>query len=221
MANKRSETVIKKSRNRHLIYKRISYLILTGLFLIGFALGWFLKPTKVETNTETVEITKTVEVPVYEEKGLPVVNEVDYFNVPLSHSLQKFIYEVAADEEVPVSLVIAMIDYESQFDPEVVSPTDDTGLMQINEVNFFHLAQDYHCADMTDPYQNVFCGIKIIGSYLKKYDNDVTKALMCYNLGEYGANKAWENGIFCTEYTKAVETKWEVYKENGSSDETR
>ena len=207
MANKRSETVIRRSKNRHLIYKRISYLILTGLFLIGFALGWFLK-------------VKTVEVPVYEEEGLPVVNEVDYFDVPLSHSLQKFIYEVAADEEVPVSLVIAMIDIESQFDPEVVSPTDDTGLMQINEVNFFHLAQDYHCADMTNPYQNVFCGIKIIGSYLKKYDNDPTKALMCYNLGEYGANKAWENGIFCTEYTKGVETKWEEYRNYGSSNET-
>ena len=219
MANKRSETVIKKSRNRYRIYKRISYLILAGLVAIGFTICWFIKPQKVVT--ETVETVKTVEVPVYEEEGLPVVNEVDYFNVPLSHSLQKFIYEVAADEEVPVSLVIAMIDSESQFDPEVVSQTDDTGLMQINEVNFFHLAQDYHCADMTDPYQNVFCGIKIIGSYLKKYDNDVTKALMCYNLGEYGANKAWENGIFCTEYTNDVETKWEVYKEYGSSDETR
>ena len=109
MANKRSETVIKKSRNRYRIYKRISYLILAGLLAIGFTLGWFIKPQKVVT--ETVETVKTVEVPVYEEEGLPVVNEVDYFNVPLSHSLQKFIYEVAADEEVTVSLVIAIIDW--------------------------------------------------------------------------------------------------------------
>ena len=218
MANKRSETVIKKSRNRYRIYKRISYLILAGLLAIGFTLGWFIKPQKVVT--ETVETVKTVEVPVYEEEGLPVVNEVDYFDVPLSHSLQQYIYEICADNDLSVSLVIALIDQESNFNPECVSDTNDYGLMQINECNFQWVKEDYNIVDMFNPYQNVYCGINILAGYLHKYDDDYTKALMCYNLGEYGASKAWENGIFCTDYTKAVETKWEVYKENGSSDET-
>lgn len=219
MANKRSETVIKKSRNRYSIYKRILYLIFAGLLAIGFTLGWFIKPQKVVT--ETVETVKTVEVPVYEEEGLPVVNEVDYFNVPLSHSLQQYIYEICADNDLSVSLVIALIDQESNFNPECVSDTNDYGLMQINECNFQLVKEDYNSVDMFNPYQNVYCGINILAGYLHKYDDDYTKALMCYNLGEYGASKAWENGIFCTDYTKAVETKWEVYKENGSSNETR
>lgn len=219
MANKRSETVIKKSRNRYSFYKRILYLIFAGLLAIGFTLGWFIKPQKVVT--ETVETVKTVEVPVYEEEGLPVVNEVDYFNVPLSHSLQQYIYEICADNNISVSLVIALIDQESNFNPECVSDTNDYGLMQINECNFQWVKEDYNSVDMFNPYQNVYCGINILAGYLHKYDDDYTKALMCYNLGEYGASKAWENGIFCTDYTKAVETKWEGYKENGSSDETR
>lgn len=219
MANKRSETVIKKSRNRYCIYKRITYLIFAGLLAIGFTLGWFIKPQKVVN--ETVETVKTVEVPVYEEEGLPVVNEVDYFNVPLSHSLQQYIYEICADNDLSVSLVIALIDQESNFNPECVSDTNDYGLMQINECNFQWVKENYNSVDMFNPYQNVYCGINILAGYLHKYDDDYTKALMCYNLGEYGASKAWENGIFCTEYTKAVETKWEGYKENGSSDETR
>ena len=218
MANKRSETVIKKSRNRYLIYKRILYLIFAGLLAISFTLGWFIKPQKVVT--ETVETVKTVEVPVYEEEGLPVVNEVDYFNVPLSHSLQQYIYEICADNDLSVSLVIALIDQESNFNPECVSDTNDYGLMQINECNFQWVKEDYNSVDMFNPYQNVYCGINILAGYLHKYDDDYTKALMCYNLGEYGASKAWENGIFCTDYTKAVETKWEVYKENGSINET-
>ena len=202
MVNKRGKTS-RKIKNKNI--KIISIVILTGVILIGFGIGWLVKPNK------TVETIRTVEVPVKND-SLPVVSEVDYFDVPLSHNLQKFIYEVSADEGVPVTLVLAIIDVESSFNPELVSETDDTGLMQINRINFAKVEEKYHTADMTDPYQNVYVGIKIISQYLKTYDGDVTKALMCYNLGEYGANKAWNNEIYSTEYSNKVEAKWEEYQ---------
>lgn len=193
----------KKRINRHKLaviqaYTIIAIFVLFG-FVAGFLVGRFTAPKKVETVT----VTETVEVPTYTPTHLPEVGEVTYYDVPLSHSLQRFIYEVCADEDVPVSLVMAIIDHVSKFNPEVVSKTDDFGLMQINEINHEQLQEQYRAADMLDPYQNVFCGIKILGSYIEEYE-DLNYALMAYNMGEYGARKAWESGIKSTSYSESI-----------------
>ena len=202
---------IKRINRRKLVVIK-ARTIIVSLVLVGFAGGFVTGRATTQEKERVVTVTETVEVPSYEPNSLPVSEEVTYFDVPLSHSLQKYIYEVCADEEVPVALVIAMIDKESQFNPEEVSDTDDYGLMQINECNFTQLQEDYRTADMLDSYQNVFCGIKIIGSYLKTY-GDYSKALMAYNMGEYGAKKAWENGIEISSYSKAVLDLFEQYEE--------
>lgn len=192
-----------KRPNRHKVKMIQAYTVIVILMLIGGMVGLFIgritAPIDVVVETRTV----SVEVPEYEEDALPEVEDVTYFDVPLSHSLQRFIYEVCADEEVPVTLVIAMIDHESQFDQEVVSDTDDYGLMQINEINHDRLAEEYQSADMLNAYQNVFCGIKIIASYIEEY-GDYGKALMAYNMGAYGAEKAWENGITSSSYSESI-----------------
>lgn len=210
----------KKRINRHKLaviqaYAIIALFVLFGL-VAGFIVGRFTAPTKVETVT----VTETVEVPTYDSSKLPEVWEITYYDIPLSNSLQRFIYEVCADEEVPVSLVVALIDHESKFNPEVVSKTDDYGLMQINAINHEQLEEQYRAADMLDPYQNVFCGIKILGSYIEKYE-DLSYALMAYNMGEYGARKAWESGVKFTSYSDSIlelmsEYEQEV-KENATS----
>lgn len=105
--------------------------VIAVLIATAFTIGRLTAPTK----TDTVTVTKTVEVPVYSTDKLPETSDIFYFDVPLSHSLQRYIYEICADENVPVTLVYAMIEHESQFNPEIVSKTDDYGLMQINEVN--------------------------------------------------------------------------------------
>lgn len=189
-------------RKRAIKHRQIKLCVrLIICLLIGIAVGRLTVPAKIETKTITQ--TEIVEVPATSNE-LPVATDVFYFDIPLSHSLQKYIYEICADENVPVTLTMAIIEHESQFDSDVVSSTDDYGLMQINKINHERLEEQYRCADMTDPYQNVFCGIKIIGSYIEKYEGDISKALMAYNMGDYGAEKAWENGITNTNYSNAV-----------------
>lgn len=204
-----------KRINRHKLAVIEAYTIIGTLVLIGFIGG--LVVGRATAPKKQVTVTETVEVPSYEADSLPVAEEVTYFDVPLSHSLQRYIYEVCADEEVPVSLVIAMIDKESQFNPETVSDTGDYGLMQINKINHETLEEQYRAADMLDPYQNVFCGVKMIGSYIKAYGSDYNKALMAYNMGNYGAKKAWENGITSTSYSESVLALMQKYEQEITS----
>lgn len=198
-----------KRINRYKIKKIQAYTVLVLLVILGLVMGIIIdKMISPITKPATV-----VGVPSYKAGNLPSETEITYFDIPLSKNLQKYIYEICADEKVPVTLVMAMIEHESNFNPETISSTDDYGLMQINTINHSELEEKYQAADMLNPYQNVFCGVKIIGSYLEKYDNDYAKALMAYNMGDYGARKAWDNGITSTDYTIHILGLWEYYEE--------
>ena len=197
--------------NRNKRMKLYANMILVLMVIIGGELGFFLAKLTTPPQ-ETITVTKTVEVPAYKSNVLVDTADVFLFDVPLSDSLQRYIYEICADENVPVTLVMAMIEHESGFDPEAVSPTDDYGLMQINAVNHEWLKEEYRCADMMNPYQNVFCGISIISSYIDKY-GELDKALMAYNMGNYGAQKAWKNGVTSIAYSEEILSLMKEYEE--------
>ena len=202
-------TKCRKRINRNKLMKAYAYGILLLLVVIGGVIGFTIGTKTTPVKKEIV--TEIVEVPVSADE-LPELEEVFYYDIPLSHSLQRYIYELCTDENVPVPLVMAMIEHESSFNPEAVSPTDDYGLMQINEINHECLKEEYRCADMLNPYQNVFCGIKIIAKYIEKYE-DYDKALMAYNMGEYGAKKAWENEVTSTNYSTSILELMQKYEE--------
>lgn len=195
--------------------KKIRFWAVVLLFAISsFFLGRAIFPTKAETVT----VYKYKDNLAYKDNIPPNVVKNHYYNVPLSHCLQDFIYEICADEGVPVTLVLAMIETESGFNPEIISKTNDYGLLQINKVNHEWLKKQYRTADMLNPYQNVFCGIKIIGTYVKKYKVDINKALMAYNMGDYGAKKAWQNGIKSTRYSEKILGLMNKYEEDLKND---
>lgn len=202
-----------KRINRHKIKVIQAYAIIALFAIFGIIVGFIGGRLTAPKKIETITLTETVETPVYESDSLPAVSDVTYFDVPLSHSLQRYIYEICSDNGVPVTLIMAMIEHESGFNTEVISSTNDFGLMQINAINHEWLEEDYRCADMIDPYQNVFCGVQIIGTYLQKYEGDYSKALMAYNMGDYGARKAWENGVNSTNYTVKILGLLEYYEE--------
>lgn len=88
--------------NRKKILKGYAYMVLIGLVVIGGIAGFFIGRNSVPEKTLT--LTKTVEVPVYESAMLVDTADVFLYDVPLSDSLQRYIYEICADEDVPVTL---------------------------------------------------------------------------------------------------------------------
>lgn len=175
------------------------YLIVAIVTVVSLLCGILVGRNSAERSVDTKPVNVTQ-------------SHGEYYDVPLSHKLQQHIQEVCSDTGVPESLVLAIIEEGSGFNAEIVTDTNDYGLMLINSINANQLSKNYRVTDIRDPYQNVYCGIHIIASYLKEY-KDYNQALMAYSMGEYGAKKAWKNGITSTRYTEKVLKVMNEYEE--------
>lgn len=214
--------------------KRALILFLVTIFAAGLVIGLIIgklifqveaiKQLPTEVTEETFESTPTETTvpaappettePTVIETDLPVAETeppVLYYDCPLSYEFQDYIRELCESENVPMGLVIAMIDKESTFRASMVSATDDYGLMQINIINHEWLSEQYGITDFLDPYQNVYCGIKILSGHLENYDGDLSMALMTYNMGAGGARRLWNQGIYSTSYTTYILNAMSVY----------
>lgn len=189
--------------------------------LVGFSISEAIEPER-ESTSESSEVSTvadgivSIEVATFEEvtseeiTDVPTTEKVEniYYDCPLSHDLQDYIRELCNENGIPMSLVIAMIDVESSFNPDAISSTDDYGLMQINKCNHGWLREQYGITDVLDPYQNVRGGIIILSQH---YNGNLSNALMSYNLGAGGASELWNEGVYSTSYSRKVISTKEVY----------
>ena len=130
--------------------------------------------------------------------------------LPLSYDIALYTIYKAQQNGIDPDLIFCIMWRESNFNPNSIgrntNGTYDYGLMQINSSNFSFLSQKIGITsmyDLLDPYKNIDCGIYYISAYLRKY-NDYNKALMCYNLGEGGAQRKWSQGIYYSAYSKSI-----------------
>lgn len=139
-------------------------------------------------------------------------------NVPMDKNLQEFVYCLSYGYNIDFPLVMAVINQESSFRTDIVSDTNDVGLMQINKINHQWLNERLGITDFTNPHQNTRAGIFILRKLFEKYE-EPSKVLMAYNLGEDGAKKLWNKGIYETDYSRSILAKAAEYekqvKKNG------
>ncbi len=199
---------IEKKRHERRIAKLKKRLVLCCIYAIlgGMILGFFIgrvsaTDTKDAKAVETVSPISIPEITFFTE----AVPTKVYYDCPLSKDLQDYIRTLCEENDVPMDLVIAQIQIESQYKADCISGTNDYGLMQINKINHDWLSEKYGITDFLDPYQNVLCGIKILSGHLKNCGN-IDKALMSYNLGTAGAEKLWKQGIHTTKYVQKIKS---------------
>lgn len=192
----------------------ISWVIVAVIFLVvGFTIGVIL--TNGKRNTEQLELTAQSEVLIFGKldgrlfKGeLPInwENDVSKFvplDVPMDKDLQEFTFYLSSAYNIDFTFVMALMKQESDFQSDVVSATNDYGLMQINEINHPYLKEQLEITDFLDPYDNIKAGMFVLRKLFEKYKTP-EKVLMAYNMGEIGASKLWEQGVFENNYSKNV-----------------
>lgn len=137
-------------------------------------------------------------------------SEFSPIDCELSDELQEFTYYLCEAYYIDFDFVMALMCTESSFKADVVSGSNDYGLMQINKQNHEELTEALGITDFTEPYQNIRAGLYILRRLFEKYDEP---ALVCmaYNMGEYGASALWDKGVYETSYSQKVLAKADEY----------
>jgi soluble lytic murein transglycosylase-like protein len=95
--------------------------------------------------------------------------------------------KVSKEENVPVSILVAIMDQESGFNPMAVSPAGARGLMQVmpfwvKEFNFIKNKRELH-----DIYKGIKAGAIVLRYGLDKAHGNIKKALAIYKGPKYVA----------------------------------
>lgn len=225
-----------KNIRRSSIAKRVmvSWLVVAIVSaLVGGVSGYALKTHIVAKQTVTEEnqtITQvqheTLVYGAYDDRIFTHEMSLDWgaddlgftpLDCDMPEDEQEFVFYICAGYNLDFTLVMALIQHESNFDPDVISKTNDYGYMQINEINHDWLTDTLGVTDYLDPYQNIRAGVFVLRKLFERYQ-DTNMVLMAYNMGETAASRLWEGGIFETEYTQSVLTIQQQFNEQLEGD---
>lgn len=120
--------------------------------------------------------------------------------------------ELTQEYDLPAGLLLAVAEVESDFDPNCKTGKCH-GLMQIHSSYAKEYAKlagldEY---DLFDYRDSMRIGAAMLADYIERYEGDLHFALMCYNLGEWGARSKRKDGVSSTGYSRKVISRIERY----------
>lgn len=101
---------------------------------------------------------------------------------------ESLVTEMADKQEIPPSLIYAIIHTESKFDKNALSSANAIGLMQITEDTYRWVCQrtgeEFREVDsLYDPHTNINCGVALIRLLYERF-SDTNTMLAAYNAGQ-------------------------------------
>ena len=213
-------------RRRELARRRIITLACAAVLLLAIVWAIATACTAQENEPEkeiaagdpAVFVTPaTGEDPMEAEKIEEALLAQGYLSdaVPLSYDLQDIMRTACEEYGCPYSLALAVAEVESHFDMDAVGTVGEVGIMQLNpgpENTYWVNLEAETNQDPTTPAGNIVCGVYLLGAHLANY-GDTEKAVMAYNMGNAGAERAWENGVTSTGHSEKVMeamARWEA-----------
>lgn len=131
--------------------------------------------------------------------------KVTIYDVPIDLELLDHISGLSADYEIPVELILAVIEKESSFNEKAVSAVGAKGLMQIMPEYHKDRMKKLGCNNLFDPKQNVTVGVDFLAELIEKNGGNLNKALTAYNFGQNGANNIFfSKGKESSYYSRSV-----------------
>lgn len=179
------------------IEKRINKIAVSAVYF------WFI--TVIVVGIGFLVFGEDIKTQAKETDTNTVVTEAKFYDIPIDIDLLDHIQGLCADYVIPVELVLAVIETESSYEADAVSPVGAIGLMQIIPEYHEDRMNRLNCTDLFNPYQNVTVGMDFLSELIEKYDGNLHKALTAYNYGQKGANdKFFGQGTYQTEYSLKV-----------------
>ena len=226
----------KRRRQRRLMRRRITCLVVSASIIVSSAYAFNqyhkksvqalqsdidkLNQQVTELTTRNQELSTALQqsndkLRLFVDDTEVRAAEPTYYDIPLSKDLQLYTYNRCVEYDIPdhYELVLAMMWQESNYTANLISPTNDYGIMQINSCNHSWLVDLLGPTDFLDASDNINAGVYVISKLLIKY-GDEHKALMAYNMGEHGASLNWQAGNYTSKYSRGVVAKREAIEAN-------
>lgn len=123
------------------------------------------------------------------QKGINVNNRIDNIKGNTVEEINSIVEYYANKNKISPSLVKAIIEVESGYNPKAVSEKGAKGLMQLMP----SVIQDMGVINPFIPAENIRGGVELLKDLLKHYNWDYKKALAAYNAGKNVVDR--EGGI--------------------------